>query len=128
MVVGACLLTPDSIRFAASTLEPDDFKSPKLAGVFRSIVHLVKSGDPVEPFTVFTRAQELGVRGLEVVELHKWLAGVGSAESISYYADQVREAAARRRLYTIATTLLRDAQDETLHPTEASNRVAEAIK
>ena len=79
------------IRFAADTIQPEDFGSPNLAEVFRAIVHLKKSGEPVEPFTVWKRAEELGVKGLELTQLFKWVEGVGSAKSVGFYADQVKE-------------------------------------
>ncbi|MFC8037842.1 AAA family ATPase [Paenarthrobacter sp. NPDC057355] len=128
LVIGACMLTPDSIRFASGVLEPGDFKSKTHADVFRAIVQLRKADEPVEPFSVWTRAQELGARGIEVVDLHRMVEGVGSAESISFYADQVKEASSRRKLSIIATSLLREATDETRHPSQAAQAAAEAIK
>jgi hypothetical protein len=128
LVIGACLLTPDSVRFASSILEPADFRSSTHAHLFNAIVQLQKAGEPVEPFSVWTKAEELGSRGVGVVELHEMLQRVGSAESISYYADQVKEAASRRRLVHIATTLLREAGDETYHPSQAAQTATEAIK
>jgi replicative DNA helicase len=92
LVIGACLLTPDSVRFASSILEPADFRSSTHAHLFHAIVQLQKAGEPVEPFSVWTKAEELGARGIGVVELHEMLQRVGSSESISYYADQVKEA------------------------------------
>ena len=127
MVIGACLLSPDSIRFAASNLEPEDFYSPKLAGLFQAMVHLRKSDQPVEPFSVYRRATEFGIKGLEVTELHRLLENVGSASSVSFYAEQVREAASRRRLVVAAQRLLRDAQDETVQPSDAARIAKEAL-
>lgn len=128
LVIGACLLTPDSARFASAILEPADFRSATLAHVFGAIVQLQKAGEPVEPFSVWTKAEELGARGVGVVDLHEMLQRVGSAESISFYADQVKEAASRRRLVHIATTLLREAGDETSHPSQAAQAATDAIK
>lgn len=127
-VIGACLLTPDSVRFASSILDPSDFRSTTHAHLFRAIVQLQQAGEPVEPFSVWTKAEELGARGIGVVELHEMLQRVGSAESISYYADQVKESASRRRLVHIATNLLREAGDETQHPSQAAQAASEAIK
>ena len=127
-VIGSCLLTPDSVRFAASILEPEDFWSHVHADVFRAIVQLQKAGDPVEPFSVWTKAQENGTRGLSVADLHRMIEGTGSSASISFYADQVKEAAARRKLAAIATKLMRESSDETFHPSQAAQTAAEAIK
>lgn len=127
MVVGACLLSPDSIRFAATALEPADFYSPKLASLFQAMVHMRKSEEPVEPFTVYQRAIENGVKGLEIAELHRIMESVGSAASVSFYAEQVREASNRRRLIVAAQRLLRDAQDETIQPSDAARAAQDAL-
>lgn len=127
-VIGSCLLAPDSVRFAASILEPEDFWSHVHADVFRAIVQLQKAGDPVEPFSVWTKAQENGSKGLSVTDLHRMIEGTGSSASISFYADQVKEAAARRKLAAIATKLMREAADETSHPSQTAQVAAEAIK
>jgi len=128
MVLGACLLSPDGIRFATSVIEPEDFRSTIHALAFRAIVHLKLAGEPVEPFTVYTKAQEFGVKGLNPVDPHKWMEGVGSGASIGFYADQVKEASSRRQLHLIAASLLRDSQDETAHPSQVAQKATEAIK
>jgi replicative DNA helicase len=128
LVIGSCLLTPESVRFASAVLEPEDFRSKTHADVFRAVVQLAKAGEPVEPFSVWTKAEELGARGITVVDLHQMLEGVGSSASISFYADQVKEAASRRRLAAIATRLLREAGDETFHPSQAAQSASESIK
>lgn len=128
MVIGSCLLTPESVRFASAVLEPEDFRSKTHADVFRAVVQLAKAGEPVEPFSVWTKAEELGARGVTVVDLHQMLEGVGSSASISFYADQVKEAASRRKLSAIATRLMREAGDETFHPSQAAQSASESIK
>jgi len=128
MVLGACLLSPDGIRFATGILEPDDFANPRHALAFHAMVQLRKANEPVEPFTVYTRAQELGAKGLNPVDPHQWMENVGSGASIGYSADQVKEASTRRQIHAIAARLLREAQDETTHPTQAAQAAADAIK
>lgn len=128
MVIGACLLTPTSVRFAASSLEPSDFASTTHATIFQAIVSLNNAGEPVEPYTVWVKAEELGARGIAVTDLHNMLFNVGSSESINFYADQVKEASSRRQLTRIATALLREAGDETYHPSQAAQSATEAIK
>lgn len=128
MVIGACLLTPDSVRFASSILEPQDFASTTHMHLFRAVVQLQKAGQPIEPFSVWTKAEELGAKGVTVADLHAMVFGVGSSASISFYADQVKEAASRRALVRIATNLLREASDETHHPSQSAQSAAEAIK
>lgn len=127
MVLGACLLAPETVRFAATTLEPSDFASAKTAGAFHAIVSLTKAGDPIEPFTVAARAKEMGVRGLEITELFHMMENVGSSASIGFYADQVKDAAHRRGLTAIARRLLMEAGDEALRPSEAAQTAKTAL-
>lgn len=127
MVVGACMLAPDSIRFAAEILTPDDFQDKRLAGAFRAVVHLVKEGQPVEPMSVHAKAQEQGVRGIEVADLFTIMSNVGSSASIGFYAEQVLKASTRRHLSAVAQRLMREAQDETLQPSEAAQTAKAAL-
>ena len=127
-VIGSCLLAPESVRFAAAILDPEDFWSHAHRDMFQAILQLQKAGDPVEPFSVWAKAQENGSRGLDMADLHRMIEGTGSSASISFYADQVKEASSRRKLAAIATKLMREANDETSHPSQAAQTAAEAIK
>lgn len=128
MVLGACLLTPDGIRFATGIIEPGDFSNPRHETVFHAMVQLRKADEPIEPFSVYTRAVALGAKGLNPADPHMWMENVGSGASIGFYADQVKEASARRNLHAIATRLLRESQDTAAHPSQAAQAAAEAIK
>lgn len=127
-VIGSCLLAPESVRFATAILDPEDFWSHAHRDMFQAILQLQKAGDPVEPFSVWAKAQENGSRGLDMADLHRMIEGTGSSASISFYADQVKEASSRRKLAAIATKLMREANDETSHPSQAAQTAAEAIK
>lgn len=128
LVIGGCLLAEDGIRFAADVLAPDDFHSPTLSLVFRAMVLLKKEGDPVEPFSVWTRANELGAKGLDIAQLHYWTQMVGSAHSVGFYAKQVKEESARRRLNTAAAQLLQASSNEGIPPAKALSDALEALK
>jgi replicative DNA helicase len=128
MVIGCCLLSGDVIRFAADTIKPDDFASANLAEVFRAIVHLKKQGQPVEPFSVWKQAEEYGVKGLTMAQLMQWVEGVGSARSVGFYADQVKEASTRRRLRMVGMKLTQSAADETLAPSAAVTEGLDGLK
>lgn len=127
MVIGACLLTPDSIRFASATLDPSDFHDQRLATVFRAMVQLSKADQPVEPLSAHTKAQELGMRGLDLTEFYQWQESVGSSASINYYAEQVQQAASRRHLSRVAQQLMREANDATAQPAEIAQKAKEAL-
>lgn len=128
LVIGGCLLNEDAVPFAANHLTPDDFHSVKLAGVFRAIVEVKKSGDPVEVFSVWTRAQANGVRGLDISEMHKWVMDVGAAISVDYYAREVKEASTRRRLTAAGMSYQQAVTDPTIPPAKAVADMLETLQ
>lgn len=128
MVIGCCLLSQDVIRFAAETLAPEDFGSANLELIFHTIVLLRKEGQPVEPFTVWKRSEELGLKGLDLPQLLHWVEGVGSARSVGFYADQVKEASTRRRLTVVGQVLAQSAHDETVPPAVAVTKALDGLK
>jgi replicative DNA helicase len=128
LVIGACLLSPEGIRFAAETLEPADFKSPIHEQIFKAMVLLRKAGEPVEPYSVWKKAQEVGAKGVTSPYLFSIVESVGSGGSIAYYAEQVKEAATRRKLTLIAQQLMQSVNDETVQPSDAAQKAAEAMK
>ncbi|GAA3699011.1 hypothetical protein GCM10022377_10020 [Zhihengliuella alba] len=127
-VLGGCLLSPDAIPFASNQLEPGDFAEPRHEIVFRAMVALKKAGQPVEPFTVFSRAIELGARGLEITHLHFWLSGVGSAQSVEHYAREVKEQATRRRLSRAGASFHRDVTDPSVPAAETVALMLERLQ
>jgi hypothetical protein len=127
-VIGACLLEPATARFAADILDPVDFWNPQHTAYFRAIIQLISDGEPVEPLSVYTKASEFGVRGLQVVDLYRMQEGTASAGSIGFYAEQVKASATRRRMEAIATKLMSAARDVTVPPSQAIQMVAEAMK
>lgn len=128
MVIGACILTPTSIRVAAEALEPHEFRSVTLAQVFKAIVSLNREGESVETYTVWKRAEELGAKGIDSTDLIRMVEAVGSGESIGFYAEQVKEAASRRGLSIVAANLMREAGDETFHPSQTAQKALEGLK
>jgi hypothetical protein len=128
LVIGACLLNPDSIRLGAEILDHSDFYNPIHGDIFDAILHLRKDGEVIEPFSVWIRTQEMGTRGVDVGMLLNMVTAVGSSESIGFYAAQVLEAATRRRMRIIAQKLMQDATDERVQPSQAAQHAAESIK
>lgn len=128
LVVGGCLLNEDAVPFAANHLTPEDFYSVKLAGVFHAIVEVKKSGNPVEPYSVWQKAQTLGVNGLEMADLHQWVANVGSAVSVDYYAREVKEASTRRKLALAGTRYQQSVSDPAVQPAKAVSDMIEELQ
>lgn len=128
LVIGGCLLSADGIRFAVETLVPDDFKSMKMAEIFRAIVLTHKAGEQVEPFTVLSRATKSGVTGIEPVDLHNWMSMVGSAQSVGSYAREVKEQATRRRMSMAAVSFNQNLSSPEVPTAETMSRMMETLK
>lgn len=127
-VIGGCLLSPDMIPLAANLLEPSDFANPRHEHVFKALVFLKKLGEPVEPFTVFTKATELGAKGLDITELYRWLESVGSAVSVQNYAREVKEQSTRRKLNFAGMRFHQDITDPTVPAADSVTRMLDQLK
>lgn len=97
-VIGAALLDPNSIRFAAEHVIPDDFADKTLGKIFSLIVGLRAAGYPIDPISVEKEAREAGIRGVTGIALHDIVTNTPTASNVSYYARAVHEGAVRRRL------------------------------
>lgn len=126
-VIGGCLLAPDALPFATKHLDPGDFASVRNEIVFRAMVVLRKAGDPVEPFTVYTKAVELGARGLNIADLHHMMEQVGSGSSVEHYAREVREQATRRRLSAAGSRFHQDLTDPSVPAADTVSRMLETL-
>ena len=127
LVIGASLLAPDAIRFASPIIDHTDFADPRKGDLFRTIVTLESSGQPVDPFTVHTEAVKDGLKGISLVDLHGMVERTGSSASITYYAEQVLDASVRRNLAATAQRLLREASDPSTAPSEAAQAAKDAL-
>lgn len=127
-VIGGCLLSPDMIPLAANLLEPNDFANPRHSEVFKALVILKKLGEPVEPFTVFTKSVELGAKGLEIAELYRWLESVGSAVSVQNYAREVKEQSTRRKLNFAGMRFHQDITDPMVPAADTVTRMLDQLK
>jgi replicative DNA helicase len=106
-VLGAMLLSKDSIADVSEVLRGADFYRPVHEVIFDSIIDLYGRGEPADPVTV---ANELGRRG-ELARiggapyLHTLSANVPIAANAGYYAEIVREKAILRRLVDAGTRI-----------------------
>lgn len=128
LVIGGCLFAPDMLPMAANLLTPDDFSHPAHAGVFRAMVALRKSGEPVEPFTAHRKAIEQGVRGLNISDLYDWIGMVNSGASVMSYAKDVKENSTRRRLTQAGLQFQQATTDPTIPAAETVSNMLEALK
>jgi AAA domain/DnaB-like helicase N terminal domain len=128
LVIGGCLLNEDAVPFAANHLVPEDFHSVKLAEVFRAIVQTKKSGDPVEVFSIWSRCQANGVKGLAITELHEWVGNVGASVSVDYYAREVKEQSTRRKLNLAGMRYQQSVTDPSIPPAKAVSDMVEELQ
>jgi replicative DNA helicase len=128
LVIGACMLAADAIRFASEVLDPGDFRSHNMAEVFRAVVQTHKAGDFVEPFTVWTRLTQAGVKDVPITDLHEWTMLAGSAESTAVYAREVKELATRRRMSMAAARFTQNLASTDVPTAQTMSEMLEALK
>lgn len=128
LVIGACMLASDAIRFAAEVLTPEDFRSRNLAEAFRALVQARKAGDAVEPYTIWTRLTKAGVKDVSLADLHEWMTLAGSAESTAVYARDVKEFATRRRMSAAATRFTQNLSSTDVPTAQTMAEMLEALK
>lgn len=116
------------LPMAANLLTPEDFSHPAHAGVFRAMVTLKKTGEPVEPFTAHRLAVEQGTRGLNISELYEWISLVNSGASVMAYARDVKENSTRRRLTQAGLQFQQATSDPTIPAAETVANMLESLK
>lgn len=128
LVLGACLLTPNAIPFAAAKVAPEDFANLRYQYVYEAILELHANGDPVEPFTVHQNALTKGASGLNAADLHIWMHHVGSGYSVGHYADEVRQQATTRRLNALTQRFQQEINDPQVQTSDAMQRMMHALE
>lgn len=99
-VLGAMLISRDAISDIADILDGGDFYRPAHETIYRTILDLHGSGNPVDAITVNDALTGMG----EIARIgghsytHELATTVPSASSGAYYAEIVAHAATRRRL------------------------------
>ncbi|OZD23853.1 hypothetical protein CH253_08330 [Rhodococcus sp. 06-156-3C] len=98
-LLGLVLLAPDQCGDALLSLAPDDWYRPAhriLAGV---LTGMLRSGQSVDPVTVFGQIQAQGLsRNWDAVKLVTLTQMAGRAESAADLANRIRELSGRRKL------------------------------
>jgi len=127
--LGACMLDRDAIDAAAELVQPGDFYKPSHQALFRGILHLRDTGQPVDLIT-------LG----ELLKTHNHLDEIGgtlylttlmsqapSAAFALQYAGIVREKAIRRALITTADNIMHDAYGDEYELDDLLRRANEQV-
>lgn len=111
-LLGGLLIAPNLVADVHGVLTPADFYDPKHAAIFESMLRLSDEGHPIEMASVATDLRNFGeldkVGGLAYLMACQRL---GSPHSCMYYAQEVLDAATRRRVSTFHISGLNKAQD-----------------
>jgi replicative DNA helicase len=107
-VLGAMLISKDSIADVVEVLRGVDFYRPSHEVIYDAIVDLYGRGEPADPITVVAELQRRGelARVGGAPYLHTLSANVPIAANAGYYAEIVREKAILRRLVDAGTKIV----------------------
>ncbi|PIS64581.1 replicative DNA helicase [Corynebacterium striatum] len=107
-VLGAMLLSPNTVMEVIEELEPDDFYYPAHALIYQAMVDLYAAGTDIDAVIVASRLDRYN--NLERVGgapyLHTLLATVPTAANARYYAEIVAEKAVLRKLVDAGTRVV----------------------
>jgi replicative DNA helicase len=114
-VLGSLLIDPQtSIRQCVEHIGASDFGSPWMGAVYDLICHMFADGEGIDPITVYAKARERGVKiPGDAVTLHDVMQSTPTAANCGFYARQVGDAAARRRLHIAGVRMQQIASSET---------------
>lgn len=118
-VLGACMATRDSFRFAAEVITAEDFSHPELGELFSIIRRLIEARIDPSLVSVVTEAKQSRLRAVSASDIASWLNTPDNAGSVGYWAGIVRDDALRRRL----STLVGQSQSELTDPATSPGTV-----
>ena len=100
-VIGAGLIDPDVLRFAAEHITPRDFADARLGAAFDAMLTMRTAGEPIDEQTVAARLAA-GPMKLTIVQLFDCREQTPTAQNVARYAEIVADAAGKRRLAIFA--------------------------
>lgn len=120
-LIGAMVLSPEAVRDASEILVPDDFHRPHNRWSFDAIMRLWKRGEPVDVTTVASEMRLIGFEP-ETTLLIEQITKVPAVSHARKYAVMVAEEATRRRVVSVASEMLNDAKDPSVHAADLVER------
>lgn len=99
-VLGCMILAPECIVEVAARLQPSFFRSPDHADLFRTLVDMKRTGEPIDQVTVYAHVGDSGLI-IDVCEC------VACKPNAVYYARHIREIALRQRLLDVSEEVRR---------------------
>lgn len=120
-VLGALMLDREAIMVVMDILQPESFYSEAHQNIYRAIIGLFNSNEPVDLLTVTEAMNKAGTiaacgGAYYLVELSN---RVASAANIEYHARIIQEKSIARSLGHIGSVIVRDAYDNATDPFEA---------
>lgn len=114
-ILGALMLEKDSLTDVIDLLKPGSFYEEAHQEIYRAIIQLFNSSDPIDVRTVVNQLRKNGK--LELVGGSYYLASlttrVSSAANVEFHARAIVEYAIKRELIAIATTVHKRAYEDT---------------
>ncbi|HEY8402228.1 MAG TPA: DnaB-like helicase N-terminal domain-containing protein, partial [Cytophagaceae bacterium] len=128
-VLGALMLEKDALTMVVDILKPESFYKESHQKIFKAVVQLFDKSEPIDILTV---TNQLRLNGeLEFVGgpyyITELTTKVNSAANIEYHARIIAEMAIKRDLITIASTIHREAYEDTTDVFELLNRTEQLL-
>ncbi|WP_342318646.1 replicative DNA helicase [Corynebacterium mayonis] len=107
-VLGAMLLSPDTVVDVVENLQPDDFYYPSHQTIYRAILDLFAQGSDIDVLIVAGRLDRLNEleRAGGAPYLHTLISEVPTAANARYYAQIVEEKSLLRQLVNAGTRVV----------------------
>lgn len=128
-VLGALMLEKGALNAVVEFLKPEHFYSEQHQEIYRAIIELFKSSEPVDMRTVVNQLRKDGK--IELVGGAYYIAEltskVSSGANIEYHARVVIEMAIKRNLIQIASQVHHDAYEDTTDVFELLDKTEQSI-
>ena len=128
-VLGSMLLEPAAILEAADVLRPGDFYRDTHQAIYRAIMALNDSGEPVDALTLIEELNRRGefdkVGGDDAIR--KILESPPHAANARYYAEIVHQKAIARELIEAGNAILRDGYSNSYSSDELRDRAEQLV-
>lgn len=128
-VLGALMLERDALTTVIEILKPESFYKESHQKIFKAVVELFDKSEPIDILTV---TNQLRIKGeLEIAGgayyISELTTRVNSAANIEFHARIVAEQSIKRDLISIASTVHKDAFEDTTDVFELLDRTEQAL-
>jgi replicative DNA helicase len=107
-VLGSMMLSAEARNQVVNLLDPRDFYRDHHGALFSVMAEMDAAGEPVDGITVLAALRARGMlrAPTDANLLHSLVESVPTTANVAYYADQVRDAAVRRRIIEVGTRIV----------------------